>query len=155
MGLRGMTEDRLATLGEEYGTKYVVPGVREAGRRLLDEARKRGRRVVLVSDSLDVVIAPLADALSVPREDVVANALELSSARVVTGRLREPIVGASSGWAKSFAADRGIDLTKSVAYGSHGDDALLLAGVGEACCIAPDRALRRVARDSGWPVVEA
>src|SRR5262249_25507984 len=94
MGLRGMTEDRLATLGQEYGEKYVVLFVREAGRRLLDEARKRGRRVVLVSDSLDVVVAPLADALGVPREDVVANVLELSSACTVTGRLREPIMNA-------------------------------------------------------------
>src|SRR5689334_20804309 len=46
MGLRGMTEDRLVTLGEEYGEKYLVPHVREAGRRLLDEARRRGRRIV-------------------------------------------------------------------------------------------------------------
>lgn len=157
MGLRGMSEDRLVTLGEEYGAKYLVPHVREAARRLLDEARRAGHRVILVSDSLDVTVRPLAAALGVAEEDVVANVLELGPGSVVTGRLREPIVGTGTGgtWARKLAGERGLDLARSLAYGAHGDDALLLSVIGRPCCVAPDRVLRRVARDSGWPVVEA
>ena len=157
MGLRGMSEDRLAVLGEEYGERYLVPNVKDVARQLLAESRRRKHRVVLVSESLDVVVAPLARALGVPAEDVVANRAELSAELRATGRLCDPIVGGQlgGGWARAFAKERGIELEHSFVYGASGGDGLLLSAVGHACAVTPDRALRRLARDNGWPVVEA
>ncbi len=157
MGLRGMSEDRLAVLGEEYGDRYLVPEIKDLARQLIAESRARKHRIVLVSDSLDVVVGPLARALGVPAADLVANRAELNAEGRATGRLADPIVGGAVGgtWVRAFAKERGIDLERSFVYGASGDDGLLLSAVGHACAVTPDRALRRLARDNGWPVVEA
>lgn len=157
MGLRGMSEDRLVVLGEEYGEKYLVPDVKEVARQLLAESRARKHRIVLVSESLDVVVGPLARSLGVPPEDVVANRAEMNAEQRATGRLCDPFIGGqlAGGWAREFAKQRGIDLERSFVYGASGGDGLLLSAVGHACAVTPDRALRRLARDNGWPVVEA
>jgi phosphoserine phosphatase len=156
-GLRGMSEDRLAVLGEEYGERYLVPAIRDVARSLVEASRARGHRVVLVSEQLDVVVAPVARALRVPAADVVANRAELDAGGLCTGRLRDPLVGGGSGatWARAFARERGVDLEASFAYGASGDDAVLLGLIGRPCAVMPDRALRRLARDNGWPVVES
>src|SRR5699024_7305070 len=42
MGVRGMTEDRLAVLGEEYYEAYLQDDVLEVGEKLLEAAKKKG-----------------------------------------------------------------------------------------------------------------
>jgi phosphoserine phosphatase len=157
MGLRGMSEDRLVVLGEEYGERHLVPHVKDVARQLLAESRARKHRIVLVSESLDVIVGPLARSLGVPLEDVVANRAEMSAEGRATGRLCDPFIGGQlgGGWARAFAKARNIDLERSFVYGASGGDGVLLATVGHACAVTPDRALRRLARDNGWPVVEA
>ena len=72
-------------------------------------------------------------------------------------RRRGAVVGGhlGGGWVRSFAKERGVDLERSFVYSASGDDGLLLSAFGHACAVTPDRALRRLARDNGWPVVEA
>ncbi|MGB0680979.1 MAG: hypothetical protein ACPGUV_15120, partial [Polyangiales bacterium] len=45
------------------------------------------------------------------------------------------------------------DLEQSVAYAGHRRHAALLSCAGAACVLNPDRALARLARTAGWPVV--
>jgi HAD superfamily phosphoserine phosphatase-like hydrolase len=153
MGLRGMSEDRLIILGEEYFTDYVEPKLRTVGVDLLEKARERGQKVVLISDNLEAIVRPLAQHLEVP--DYVCNRMEVQKGKC-TGRLVEPIINGNlaSKWAKSFAAEHGIDLARSYAYGSEADDGLLLESIGQPCAIHPDRQLRAMARDLDWPVLE-
>ncbi len=153
MGLRGMSEDRLVILGEEYFEDYVAPKLRQVGVELLEKARDRGQKIVLISDNLEVVIRPLAQHLEVP--DYVCNRMEIERGKC-TGRLVDPVFGGNTAgrWAKRFAADNGIDLARSSAYGSEADDGLLLEAIGRPCAIHPDRQLRAMARDLDWPVLE-
>ena len=153
MGVRGMTEDRLAVLGEEYYEKYLQDEVLEVGESLLKKARKAGQRIVFISDNIDLVVKPLADQLGA--DDLVCNRLELKRSKA-TGRLEDPVVGGnlSGQWARAFAADHGIDLDKSWAYGASAADSLLLSAIGKPCAVNPDRQLRRLAKDHDWPVVE-
>jgi len=157
MGLRGMSEDRLAVIGEEYGERYLVPAIKDIARQLLADSRARKHRILLLSESLDVVLGPLAKELGVPMSDVVANRAELNAEGRATGRLVDPVVGGhlGGGWVRNFAKERGVDLERSFVYGASGGDGLLLSSFGHACAVTPDRALRRLARDNGWPVVEA
>ena len=71
-------------------------------------------------------------------------------------RLEDPVVGGnvSGQWARTFAAENGIDLEKSFAYGASAADSLLLSAIGKPCAVNPDRQLRRIAKDHDWPVVE-
>ena len=153
MGLRGMSEDRLVLLAEEYVEKYVTGEVLEVGAELLKKARKQGRRIVLVSDNIDLVVAPLAEELEA--DDLICNRLEVRNGKA-TGRLEDPVIGGNVAgqWARTFAKEQGIDLGASWAYGASGADSLLLSAIGQPCAVNPDRQLRRLARDHEWPVVE-
>jgi len=153
MGLRGMTEDRVEVLAEEYFDEYVKEKVLEVGERLLKRARKEGRRVVLLSDNIEQIAGRLAE--QVGADDLICNRLEIARGKA-TGRLEEPVVGGhlAGQWARGFAKDNDIDLDLSWAYAAHGGDSLLLSAIGKPCAVGPDLRLRRIARDNDWPVVE-
>lgn len=152
MGLRGTSEDRLVVLGEEFYETYLRHDLRPVALDLVAKAHAAGRRVVLVSDNLDVVVRPLAEQLGAT--DVLSNRLELRNGRT-TGRLVDPVITRLGGQRlRAFAAERNIDLSGSCAYGASEADTTLLSAIGLPCAIHPDRALRRVARDLDWPVVE-
>ena len=153
MGVRGMSEDRLVVLSDEYFEKYLRDEVLEVGEDLLKKAKKAGQRIVFISDGIDLVVEALAKQLGA--DDVICNRLEMRKDKA-TGRLEDPVVGGnlSGQWARSFAADNQIDLDKSWAYGASAADSLLLSAIGKPCAVNPDRQLRRIAKDHDWPVVE-
>jgi HAD superfamily phosphoserine phosphatase-like hydrolase len=152
--LRGMNEDRLHELAAEYCESILQPSVLHGGEELIKRARKEGHRVVLISDSLSLVIEPLAQHLR-GVDDFICNQIELRDGEC-TGRLLDPVVGGhdSGPWAKRYAAEHEIDLAGSVAYGAHGPDLLLLSTVGFPCAVNPDFTLRRAARDADWPIMD-
>jgi fatty acyl-CoA reductase len=87
--LRGVTRDRLDLLGEEYFEYYLKPRLRKEA---VDSVRRLvadGQSMVLVGQSLDHVIRPLAQFLGV--NHFVANRMEFRDG-VATGRLLIPIV---------------------------------------------------------------
>lgn len=151
--LRGMSEDRLVVLGEEYYATWLADDVLPIGRDLLSRAKREGRKVVLVSDNLDVVVEHLARDLGVT--DWRANRMEIRNGRA-TGRLVDPVVSTLSGTELSIYADEhGLELRQSSGYGASAEDAVLLSAVGLPCAVGPDRQLRRLANEHGWPVVNA
>lgn len=152
--LRDMSEDRVAVLAEEYFDGVLRERVLQGGVELMREARRKGRRVVLISDGLAQVIEPLAAHLR-HVDDLVCNRLEFRDG-YATGKLIEPVVGGhdSASWVRRYASEHGIDLQRSVAYAAHGPDMLLMTAVGSACAVNPDFTLRRAARQSDWPILD-
>jgi putative phosphoserine phosphatase/1-acylglycerol-3-phosphate O-acyltransferase len=152
MTLRGMSEDRLKVLGEEYAVTWLLDSLRDEGRELVEHARASGHRIVLISDHLEPLVHPLADQLGA--DTLFANRMEIRDGRV-TGRLKDPVVARFGGrLLLDYASANQIDLSRSLAYGAREQDAMFLAKMGQPCAVYPDRALRRIARDLSWPVVE-
>src|SRR5689334_1055771 len=60
LALRGMSEDRIAVLAEEYFEQILKERVLKGGLELIKSARAAGHRVVLISDALEPVVAMLA-----------------------------------------------------------------------------------------------
>jgi putative phosphoserine phosphatase / 1-acylglycerol-3-phosphate O-acyltransferase len=151
--LRGMSEDRLLTLGEEYVERFHRPHLNPSGLELMRRARQDGHRIVWVSDSIEPVLRPLAREFSV--DDLVCNHLELRDHKV-TGKLMDPIVaGYMSGqWAAQYASDHQLNLSQSAAYGGTVQHSVLLSAIGKPCTVNPDRAMRSMARNLNWPIVE-
>lgn len=87
--LRGISRDRLDLLGEEYFEYSLKPALRPEAVEALRRARTEGQPVVLVGQSLDHVLRPMARYLGVDR--FVANRLEFRDG-VATGRLHEPVI---------------------------------------------------------------
>ena len=154
LAYRGMSEDRIAVLGEEYFEDVLKAKLLENGRDLLKKARGDGHRIVLLSEGLTTVMEPLAAHLGAI-DDMICNRLEIKDGEA-TGKLLDPVVGGHDGGRLllRYAAEHDIDLARSVAYAAHGPDMLLLAAVGSPCAVNPDFTLRRAARDADWPVME-
>jgi hypothetical protein len=87
--LRGATRDRLDLLGEEYFEYELKPRLRAAAVAALGRVRDGGQSVVLVGQSLDHVLRPLARHLGV--DYFVANRMEFRDG-VATGRLLGPVI---------------------------------------------------------------
>ena len=151
--LRGTSRDRLRVLGEEYAEVHLVPSLRAIGVDLIERARRDGCAIVLVSDHIEEIAAPVGRHL---RADVVrANRLEMMNDRA-TGRLADPVAARLGGDAlRELAREHHIDLARSRAYGAQGSDQVLLSSIGWPCAVHPDRVLRRVALDLDWPVLES
>ena len=148
--LRGMSEDRVHVLADELYRERIEPAVLGSGIELVHRARRDGHRVVLFSESIGLLVEPLA--AHVRRvDDVVCNHLEMRDGEA-TGRLLEPVVGGHDGarWVREYAARHDIDLTRSVAFGSRAPDTTLLAVVGHPCAVNADFTLRRAAVDARW-----
>ena len=152
--LRNMSEDRIAELATEYFDGFVRDRMLQGGVELLREARRRGQRVVLISDGLLQVVELIAAELRYV-DDYVCNRLEVRDG-YVTGKLLEPVIGGhdSAAWVRRYAGEHAIDLGTSVVYAAHGPDLLLMSAVGAACAVNPDFTLRRAARQADWPIMD-
>jgi hypothetical protein len=87
--LRGVTRDRLDLLGEEYFEYFLKPRLQKKAVDALRASQREGQPIVLVGQSLDHVLRPLAKYLGVSH--FVANRMEFRD-RVATGRLLLPVV---------------------------------------------------------------
>jgi thioester reductase-like protein len=87
--LHGVSRDRLDLLGEEFFEYVLKPRLRANSVALLEQTIAEGGDVVLVSQSLDHVLCPMARHLGVTR--VIGNRLEFREGRA-TGRLLDPVI---------------------------------------------------------------
>ena len=54
---------------------------------------------------------------------------------------------------RELAASEALDLSASTAYSDSGSDLPFLEAVGRPVAVNPDKELRRVADERGWPVL--
>jgi HAD superfamily hydrolase (TIGR01490 family) len=116
----------------------------------IEEHRRAGRAIVLVTGSLDFIIQPLAAEMGA---DAVIAARLVESNGCFTGELVGPPIGAQekARRMRDFAAERGIDLSRSHAYGDSMADLPMLETVGFPHAVNPDRGLSATAKKRGWP----
>jgi long-chain acyl-CoA synthetase len=109
--LRGVSQDRLDLLGEEYFHYILKPGLNPSSVNRLEELISSGHRVVLVSQGMDHVMRPLACHLGV--EQLLANRLEFRDG-LATGRLLDPVIRPRGGYARliPLKADGRVTLEK-------------------------------------------
>ena len=87
--LRGVSQDRLDLLGEEYFQYVLKPQLRREAVEKLLEAVRNGERVVLVAQLLDHILRPLARHFGI--DAFISNRLEFRDG-YATGRLLAPVV---------------------------------------------------------------
>jgi HAD superfamily hydrolase (TIGR01490 family) len=118
----------------------------------MDEHRRAGHQIILVTGSLDFLIAPLAQWLGIDR--VLAARPERLNGRY-TGGLIPPL---PYGEGKrmlitELAVDSGLDLASCYAYGDSPGDVEILRLVGHPLVINPIRGMRGIAHRHQWPVL--
>ena len=110
----------------------------------------RGERSFIVSAALQEIVDALAGELGFAGG--VGSTAEVEDG-VYTGRLLRRLYGREKADALGLlAAAEGIDLESSTAYSDSASDLPFLEAVGKPVVVNPDRALRKIAHERGWPV---
>jgi HAD superfamily hydrolase (TIGR01490 family) len=149
---RGVSRDRLRSLGEEYCERVLLPHFYPQALEIVETNRAVGLEAVLVSGSPDFVVAPLADRLKI--RDFAANRLVFRSG-LATGRLHVPVMAGEdkAQWCQRYAASRGLSLDSCWGYADSYYDLPFLATLGHPVAVNPDRRLEAAARSRHWPIV--
>jgi HAD superfamily hydrolase (TIGR01490 family) len=152
MYLRGMRAATLDPLADEFCREVLCPGLSSDGLARMDQHRRAGHHVVLVTGTLDFLVAPLARWLGI--DQVLAARPKRVGGRY-TGELVPPL---PYGEGKrvlitELALQKGLDLSACYAYGDSPGDVEILRLVGHPLVINPIRGMRGIARRHHWPVV--
>ena len=151
--LRGIARETLEKLARESFEGGLKGDLFPEAVALVRSLRAGGRRVMLATSSIDFIVAPLAEYLSV--DGVLATKLEFVDG-TCTGRIlgspmfrREKKDGVLS-----FLAEQAIPPGECSFYSDSIYDLPLLEAVGKPVAVNPDFRLRRIARRRGWPIRE-
>jgi len=129
----------------------VDPLVYDEAVSLIEEHRLAGRDVVIVSTSGSEVVEPIGQLLGADR--VVATRME-----IVDGKYSGDIEYYAYAEEKARAIEElarvvGYDLENSYAYSDSVTDVFMLETVGHPHTVNPDKELRRIAQERGWPIL--
>ena len=150
--LRGKRAVDIEPLANEFCRDVLCPALSSDGLARMDEHRRAGHHIVLVTGSLDFLVAPLARWLGIAL--VLAARPECLNGRY-TGDVVPPLPYGEG--KRSLIADlalqNGLDLAACYAYGDSPGDVEILRLVGHPLVINPIRGMRGIARRHQWPVV--
>lgn len=131
--------------------EIVEPLVYAEATALIAEHRAAGDEVVVLSASGQEVVEPIAAMVGADR--CLASRMRVEGGRY-TGEVEFYLYGEEKARAaRDIAAARGYRLADCRAYSDSITDLPLLEAVGHPTVVNPDRALRRVALERGWPVL--
>lgn len=152
--LRGKPESWLVEHCARWYERDVRREVRAGARAHIEEHRRAGHLVALLSSSTCYLGNPLGDELGI--EHRLVNRLDLDENGHFTGGFAQPLCyGDGKRWhAARFAEEHGVDLSESYFYTDSVTDLGMLELVGHPRVVAPDPRLAREARRRGWPVVD-
>lgn len=150
---KGWDAQAVRRLVRETVDDVIAPLVYAEALALMDDHRRRGRRVVIVSASPEEVVEPLAHYLGV--DHVIATRSRVDTRGRYTGELAFYADGPGKAEAVRDLAGRwGLELRECFAYSDSASDLPLLEAVGRPVAVNPDKELRRRAEEGGWPVEE-
>ena len=151
MLLRGLSPDEMRALVHEALDPLLRPLVYREPVGLAATHRERGEPAYIVSTTLQEVVETLAGALGF--DGAIGSVCEVVDG-IYTGRTLRACHGAGKADALRELADRErFDLPASTAYSDSHTDLPFLEAVGHPIAVNPDRELRRIAGERGWPIL--
>ena len=149
--LAGFSVDDMRSLVGDAMEPVLRPLVYDEPLHLVRRHRERGEKVFIVSATLQEIVEHIADDLGF--DGAIGSTCEIVDG-VYTGRSLRATHGEGKAQAvRELAAVEGLDLAACTAYSDSYTDVPFLEVVGHPVAANPDRRLRRIARDRGWPVM--
>lgn len=150
---RGLREDWLREEAGRLFENEVRPSIFSGAQARLDADRHAGYRLVLVSGGLDFAIAPAVAYFGF--DDVIANRLVYENG-IATGQVAPPLLAeeAKVEAIQSYCRQYNVETAQSKAYSDSLSDLPMLEVVGLPAVVNPQRRLRRVADERGWPILD-
>jgi HAD superfamily hydrolase (TIGR01490 family) len=152
MILKGFRVDDLQRLVAGAMEPVLKPLVYSGPLELVAHHRGLGEPVYVVSATLQEIVDELARELGF--DGALGSTCEIVDG-VYTGRSLRACHGEGKAAAiRELAEEREWDLVQCTAYSDSHTDLPFLEAVGHPVAVNPDRDLRRLARERGWPVLE-
>jgi HAD superfamily hydrolase (TIGR01490 family) len=146
--LRGFSPAEMQELVAGAMEKVLKPLVYSESLKLVELHKSRGEPVYIVSATLQEIVQAIADDLGF--DGALGTVCE-----VVDGRYTGRAVRALHAENKARCLQElDHDLEASTAYSDSHTDLPFLEAVGHPVAVNPDRALRRIAAERHWPVLE-
>ncbi len=132
------------------GSRCYVPLVYREALDLAAAHSGRGEPVFIATAALEEIAETIARELGL--DGAIASRAEVREG-AYTGRLERRLDGVAKAEAvEELSRANEIDLSESTAYSDSHSDLPFLEAVGHPVAVNPDRELRRVAAERGWPV---
>ncbi len=148
--LAGQPADRVMALARQCYTEEIHPRISPAGRVAVAQHHAEGHITVLLSGSLDFLIAPM-------QADLGADHLIATHMAVEHGRFTGAITGlwpygdTKALLIRHFAEQHGVDFPASYAYADHHSDESVLALFGNPVVVNPKTKMQQIAEERQWP----
>lgn len=153
--LRPLAENDQATLDrwrERFVDEWIEPLVLAKGRGLVEDHRRRGHRLAIVTSTNAFITRPIADLLGI--EDLLATEPARSGGRYTGAHVGEPCSGAGKvRRVEAWAREHALSLEDSWFYSDSFQDLPLLSRVDNPVAVDPDERLRAHAHQHGWPIL--
>lgn len=148
----GWDVQQVRSIVEETLHDIVDPLVYAEATELVTEHKAEGRDIVVVSASGAEIVTPISDMIGATHS--IGTRMVEANGRY-TGEIAFYCYGENKASAiKELAAEHGYDLAVSHAYSDSITDLPMLEAVGHPTVVNPDRGLRALAAERGWPVLE-
>lgn len=150
--LDGYTPEEMRELVAEAMEPVLRPLVYAEPLRLVEQHHARGERVYIVSATLQEIVDAIAGDLGF--DGAMGTICEVKDGHYTGRAVRSLHAGAKADVVREVAQREGLDLAECTAYSDSHTDLPFLEAVGHPVVVNPDRALRRIASERSWPVLE-
>jgi HAD superfamily hydrolase (TIGR01490 family) len=150
--LRGFTPEEMRGLVAEAMEPVLRPLVYAEPLHLVEQHRSRGDCVYIVSATLQEIVQAIADELGF--DGALGTVCEVRDGAYTGRAVRALHAENKARCVQEVAAEQGFDLAECTAYSDSHTDLPFLEVVGHPVAVNPDRELRHVAAERGWPVLE-
>jgi len=150
---KGTAELDMVARCREWFPAYVLPHLTRAAREAVEQHKRAGDLLAIVTGSTRYAALPLADALGI--DHVVSSEIDVSEDGSFTGEVRLPLCLGSGKLerARLFLSGHEVALEDATFYSDSVTDLPLLEAVGRPIVVNPDFRLVRVAKKRGWPAL--
>jgi HAD superfamily hydrolase (TIGR01490 family) len=149
---RGWDRDQVRQIVRESLLETIEPVIYAEALELIEEHRRRGDRVYLVSASPEEIVQPLTEMLGV--DGAICSRADVDADGKYTGSMAFYAYGEKKvEGILELARRTGIDLAESYAYSDSATDLPMLEAVGHPVVVNPDKALAKAARERDWQIM--
>ena len=150
--LEGYTPEEMRELVAQAMEPVLRPLVYAEPLRLVEQHHARGEPVYIVSATLQEIVDAIAEDLGF--DGALGTISEVKDGHYTGRAVRSLHAGAKAEVVRELARREGFDLAECTAYSDSHTDLPFLEAVGHPVAVNPDRALRRIAAERSWPMLE-
>ena len=150
--LLGIKKEYLDDIAQENFVKYIKPALYPEAEKYIKTLKDEGKRIILASSSMEVILKPLADYLGI--KDIIATRFAFEN-NLCTGCF-EGVPAFRNEKKKlvlDFAESNKIDMNKTSFYSDSIHDRPLMEEVGNPVATNPDFRLKILAKNRGWKIL--